>query len=68
MGLANTGFQTGAPITTMNPMPEIAMSTSQSANFSMCVYCGSRPGADLRFAQSARDTGALIGSQRWELV
>ena len=52
----------------MNPLPEIAMSTSQSANFSMCVYCGSRPGADPRFAQSARDTGALIGSQGWELV
>ena len=44
------------------------MSTAQSANFSICVYCGSRPGADPRFAQSARDTGALIGSQGWELV
>ena len=52
----------------MNPLPEIAMSTAQSANFSICVYCGSRPGADPRFAQSARDTGALIGSQGWELV
>jgi uncharacterized protein (TIGR00730 family) len=68
VGFANTGFQTGATITTMKPSPEIAMSTSQSANFSMCVYCGSRPGADPRFAQSARDTGALIGSQGWELV
>ena len=52
----------------MSPLPEIAMSTAQSANFSICVYCGSRPGADPRFAQSARDTGALIGSQGWELV
>ena len=52
----------------MNPLPEIAMSAAQSANFSMCVYCGSRPGADPRFAQSARDTGALIGRQGWDLV
>ena len=52
----------------MNPSPKIAMATSNPANFSMCVYCGSRPGADPRFAQSARDTGALIGSQGWELV
>ena len=52
----------------MHPSPDIAMSTAQPANFSMCVYCGSRPGADLRFAQSARDTGALIGSKGWELV
>ena len=36
--------------------------------FSLCVYCGSRPGADPRFAQSARETGAWIGSQGWELV
>ena len=36
--------------------------------FSLCVYCGSRPGTDPRFAQSARDTGAWIGSQGWELV
>ena len=52
----------------MNPLPENASAMPQSANFSMCVYCGSRPGADPRFAQSARDTGALIGSQGWELV
>lgn len=36
--------------------------------FSLCVYCGSRPGTDSRFAQSARDTGAWIASQGWELV
>jgi len=38
------------------------------ATFSLCVYCGSRPGHDPVFAQSARDTGALIGSRGWELV
>ncbi|MBJ7420987.1 MAG: TIGR00730 family Rossman fold protein, partial [Rhodoferax sp.] len=37
-------------------------------SFSVCVYCGSRPGVDPRFAQAARDTGTLIGSQGWELV
>lgn len=37
-------------------------------SFSLCVYCGSRLGADPRFAQSARDTGALIGGKGWELV
>ena len=37
-------------------------------SFSLCVYCGSRPGADPRFAESARDTGTLIGGKGWELV
>jgi uncharacterized protein (TIGR00730 family) len=52
----------------MKPSSEIAMSTSKPSNFSMCVYCGSRPGTDPRFAQSAQDTGAMIGTQGWELV
>ena len=52
----------------MNPLPENARAMPHDANFSICVYCGSRPGADPRFAQSARDTGAVIGSQGWELV
>jgi uncharacterized protein (TIGR00730 family) len=52
----------------MNPLPENANTKSHATNFSMCVYCGSRPGVDPRFAQSARDTGSLIGSQGWELV
>ena len=52
----------------MNPLPENARAMPHDANFSICVYCGSRPGADPRFAQSAHDTGAVIGSQAWELV
>ena len=52
----------------MNPLPENARAMPHDANFSICVYCGSRLGADPRFAQSARDTGAVIGSQGWELV
>jgi uncharacterized protein (TIGR00730 family) len=55
-------------VTTMNALPENASAMPHDANFSICVYCGSRPGADPRFAQSARDTGAFIGSQGWELV
>ncbi len=37
-------------------------------SFSLCVYCGSRPGVDPRFAESARETGNLVGRQGWELV
>jgi uncharacterized protein (TIGR00730 family) len=36
--------------------------------FSVCVYCGSRPGADPAHAQAARLTGQLIGQQGWQLV
>jgi hypothetical protein len=52
----------------MNPLPETATAMPHAADFSMCVYCGSRPGADPRFAQSANDTGAVIGRRGWELV
>ena len=37
-------------------------------NFSLCVYCGSRPGADPRFAQVAADVGRWIGSHGGQLV
>ena len=36
--------------------------------FSLCVYCGSREGADPRFAQLARDTGRWIGERGGQLV
>jgi len=52
----------------MNALPENASAMPHDANFSICVYCGSRPGADPRFAQSAHDTGAVIGNRGWELV
>jgi len=36
--------------------------------FSVCVYCGSRSGADPAYAQTAREVGAEIGRRGWELV
>ena len=44
------------------------MTRQGMATFSLCVYCGSRPGADPRFAQAARDAGTHMGRQGWELV
>jgi len=37
-------------------------------NFSLCVYCGSRPGADPAFAEAARAVGEWIGSRGGQLV
>lgn len=37
-------------------------------NFSLCVYCGSRPGADPRFAQVAAEVGRWIGRYGGQLV
>jgi hypothetical protein len=37
-------------------------------NFSICVYCGSRPGADPRFAQVAAEVGRWIGTHGGQLV
>ena len=39
-----------------------------SPRFSLCVYCGSRPGSDPAFAQAARDVGAWIGRHGGQLV
>ncbi|HIV73401.1 MAG TPA: TIGR00730 family Rossman fold protein [Candidatus Aquabacterium excrementipullorum] len=41
---------------------------SPRADFSVCVYCGSRDGEDARHAQAARDCGSFIGAQGWGLV
>lgn len=35
---------------------------------SVCVFCGSRSGADPAYAQAARDTGRLIAQEGWRLV
>ena len=37
-------------------------------NFSVCVYCGSRPGADAAYADAARATGQWIGAHGGQLV
>lgn len=36
--------------------------------FSLCVYCGSRPGATPRFAEIAAEVGRWIGERRGQLV
>jgi uncharacterized protein (TIGR00730 family) len=36
--------------------------------FSLCVYCGSRPGVDPRFAQVAAEVGTWIGEHGGQLV
>ena len=36
--------------------------------FSLCVYCGSRPGSSPGFAQMARQVGAWIGRHNGQLV
>jgi uncharacterized protein (TIGR00730 family) len=36
--------------------------------FSICVYCGSRPGTSPSYAQVARRTGELIAERGWQLV
>jgi uncharacterized protein (TIGR00730 family) len=39
-----------------------------SPHFSICVYCGSRPGDDPRFAEVASQVGHWIGSHGGQLV
>ncbi|MGE0100649.1 MAG: TIGR00730 family Rossman fold protein [Hydrogenophaga sp.] len=39
-----------------------------SPTFSLCVYCGSRSGADARFAQAAQSVGEWIGGRGGQLV
>ena len=36
--------------------------------FSVCVYCGSRPGARPAYAEAARRLGQAIGERGWQLV
>jgi hypothetical protein len=36
--------------------------------FSLCVYCGSRPGTDPAFAETARQVGQWIGAHEGQLV
>jgi len=36
--------------------------------FSVCVYCGSRDGANPAYAQAAEDTGTMLARNGWRLV
>jgi uncharacterized protein (TIGR00730 family) len=38
------------------------------SGFSLCVYCGSRPGSDPAFARAATELGTLIGRSGAQLV
>jgi uncharacterized protein (TIGR00730 family) len=38
------------------------------STFSVCVYCGSRPGTSPAYAEAARDIGSEIGRRGWQLV
>lgn len=44
------------------------MNSSASPAFSICVYCGSRPGADPAFADTAAQVGQWIGERGGQLV
>ncbi|WP_370678883.1 TIGR00730 family Rossman fold protein [Comamonas sp. GB3 AK4-5] len=44
------------------------MTATASPHFSICVYCGSRPGADASYADAARAVGQWIGSHGGQLV
>lgn len=44
------------------------MSSTQEPRFSLCVYCGSRPGTDPRQAELARAVGRWIGRHGGQLV
>ena len=39
-----------------------------SPRFSLCVYCGSRPGRDPAYLEAARDLGRTIAAEGWRLV
>lgn len=38
-----------------------------SLPFSVCVYCGSRDGADPAYMAAAQDTGAMLARKQWRL-
>ena len=40
----------------------------QSPQYSVCVFCGARPGANPNHTKAARQTGAMIAANNWRLV
>jgi uncharacterized protein (TIGR00730 family) len=44
------------------------MTTPAAVAFSVCVYCGSRPGDSPRFLELAQAVGSEIGRRGWRLV
>lgn len=39
-----------------------------TTSLSVCVYCGSRDGADPAYARAAEETGAMLARRGWRLV
>ena len=53
----------------MNPsQPPPSQVHSASPAFSLCVYCGSKPGMNPRFVAAAREVGQWIGQHGGQLV
>ncbi len=48
--------------------PDNAATTAARTPFTLCVYCGSRPGDDPAFSQAAAAVGQEIGRRGWRLV
>jgi uncharacterized protein (TIGR00730 family) len=46
----------------------VVLPASTPPQRSICVFCGSRPGANPAFAAAARDFGAAIAAEGWRLV
>lgn len=46
----------------------MSAASAASPSFSICVYCGSRPGADPAFAEAAQGVGRWIGQHGGQLV
>jgi uncharacterized protein (TIGR00730 family) len=40
----------------------------KGSRFSLCVYCGSRPGRNEAYLEAAREVGRQIGRRGWQLV
>lgn len=50
------------------PSSGASFNPSMTAAFSVCVYCGSRPGLDPKFTEAAQQVGAWIGQHGGQLV
>ena len=49
-------------------MNKAALTPTSAPAFSLCVYCGSRPGNQTAFAQAANEVGRWIGLHQGQLV
>ncbi|WP_460273746.1 LOG family protein [Celeribacter sp. ULVN23_4] len=44
------------------------LTTPESASFSVCVFCGSRPGGKPEYEAAATQVGEMIAAEGWRLV